>query len=628
MPELDGAAPQTAARATLLPPGRARLLALLVLAFWSAAAQTFFPSLPGRDTGIHSFMTASGIDPLTLYLHYALQVCLAAGWLWLAWRWRGDLSAAASAAWRWSIDPARVDATAGVLAATAFVGMMVEFGFNNPSASLRMFFHEGEWLGLLPILDHWPNPLPHMVLIHGLGVDLLPAWLARTLGQPDAQIAGARAIRFALYGLYCVGFWWLIRATVSAAGVGCEARGRATLFAVATLAATWNVLWWYGGDTVISLPLRRAVLLPQIALCLAIISLPPGSRRHGAAAALGFSLPLGLLWNMGDGAIGLGATVVTAVLLLAASSRTGLLATLAAITASIVVATLAASAAFPGVWAEVADWLGYWSKNGREIWVHRLPDLAMDGPMVWVNLAAHGAALAWGIGAIRRRGVAGALRADPQATLLLAVSAIYMRVPLELGLFHYFGVSGLFVVLLGIHLALRHRIALMHALEGLRLPASPAAAIALALAPITLHEANLGKIPFAAYALVVQANTPDADVLRPETAAALERIRPLFSGQRCTIILDSSATWLHLLGVPPCSRWYVPIQASAPEAQAELVRDLEREAPRHIIRALPPDDLTRSVPASQRLPAVFRHVDEHYEPFIEVEGVEVWRLKY
>jgi hypothetical protein len=331
--------------------------------------------------------------------------------------------------------------------------------------------------------------------------------------------------------------------------------------------------------------------------------------------------PAAFLWNMGDAAVGLAVTVAGVGLLAADSPRRCLRAAAAAVggaatgTAAIWLILPEFAVALPGT-------ILYWGRYGRDIWVQALPSLMFDGPFPRCILTVQAACLVAFAVRARRYGLRATARSHPAGLLLLGTSLIYMRVPLELGMPHYFGIAGLFAALAGIEATMTGRTAIMAALPAIP---RPALVTALMLAPTAMSAADPLGMLARPVAIAATYSIPDTVLLSDGARQAVGALRPLFVGQKCTLVLESSAAWYYLLRTPGCSRFLQPIYGSAPEAQAEMISDLERELPRYIIHDIPPDDIDRKLPHNQRVPLLYAYVGKHYAPFTEVGGVSVWR---
>jgi hypothetical protein len=564
-------------------------------------------------------MSARGINPLTLYAQYATRLALFLAVALLAWHWRGELlrDAGRATAMLLRAGGGTRDRACGWLAAAILAGIMIRHGLTPPNEWFILFYHEGEWLGLIPTLEQWPHPLTHMFLEHGLGVDVLPGVIARTIVPEGSLIAGARVARMMLFMGFWLGLWQVLGQIVRGADV--RGRGAGRLLCVSLLAASLDVLWSFGANPVIDLPLRREILLFQIALTLSLVR--PGAPSAWRAALLGAMAPGAFVWNMGDAVIGLAVTVA-GVGLLAADSPSRCLRAAAAAIGGAAAGTLAICLILPEFVGTLPGTLLYWGRYGRDIWAQDVLLLMHDGPFPCSILAVQSVCLTAYAVRARRYGLRATVRSHPAALLLLGTSLLYMRVPLELGMPHYFGIAGLFAALAGIEAVMTGRKAIMAAL-----PAMPQRALvmALLLAPPAIRAADPWGMLTRPSAIAASYSAPDTSLLPEITRQSVASLRPLFADQRCTLVLESSAAWYYLLRTPGCSRFLQPIYGSAPEAQAEMISDLERELPRYIIHDTPPDDMDRTMPHSQHVPLLYAYVGKHYAPFMEAGGVAVWR---
>lgn len=575
---------------------------------------------PPLGAGIFSWAAKAGLSPMEPYLQWTMHLALLIAVAGLAAVWRGELLSTISNLFAQTrARPVAFDgASASVTALCVLVCFTISQTFVEPGTAFSLFFHEGEWLGLIPTLSHFSNPLEHVFLIHGFGVDLLPAAIADWLAPDGYRIAAARDVRVVIGLSFPVALWLLLRELALSSGV--RRVGAVVLLSSCLLVATEHVAWVLASDPVVDLPLRRIVLLFQVATVLRILR----SRNLLLAGLLGMSLPVAFLWNMGDAAMA--ALVVVSALCVSAlcNPRRATVNGAACICGSVGFYTCL-SAAAPELPSVVIEMVRYWAANGRDIFlVQKLPG-PLSSLYFTLSLCVQAVAIVRLAVSIHGIGLRETARTSGVIGVMLVLALVYMRVPLELGMDHYYGVAGLFQILLALCLGMEARRWIV-ASAGKGVPLG--IAVSLALGPLVLTRADPLSIPTKLMDLRWATSVPDASLMRADTALAVRYARSSLAGQDCTYVMGSSASWYYLAGVRSCSRYHQAIYASSPAAQRQVVLDLEAEKPERIIHDVPYDDLKGGVTNMERLPILEEYVKAHYIPESESLGLSIWRRAY
>ncbi len=594
-----------------------------------------WPSLPRWEDGVRSFANHSGFNPLSVYLHFAVRLLLCTvGTTLIVLALRGRTPGSPGLASRATALPGRHPGLTGGL---LFAMGMATLGLSSPGQPLWDMFHEGEWLELIPTIKAHPDDwYLRVFMIHGYGVDALPAWISARFWPEGHQVAGARSVRLLVYIPTMVALWLVLREAVRHRSS--EVSGALVLLGAGLVVASWDLLWTWGGDTFVNLPLRRTVLFFQIAL--ALLVLPPMGLRRGlrwaAFAAAGALVGISPAWNIGDSPTGLVAVAaalgITAVLRPREAAGNG-----AAALAGGAASAGALHLAMPGVWAAIAEMLAYWSLYGRSIWMHAPIDYLLSGHAVWVTLIGHALLITLVLLRLHRVGLRALLHRDSRTVLLLLVSLASARSGLDIGMPRGFSAMNLFLVLAGLSAVAAHPGAVSRwigqAVPSLRRGTNHRlASLALVSALLgcgALVRASPWTIPPGMTGVVAATLRPpaDASLLDEKRSAMRTALLTLTAGERCTVLVAPQSAWYHLLGVPSCSRWHTALQASAPAAQAELLETIVRERPGFVFTEVDdhldgPADLS----PRDRLPILFAGLRDRYEPMEAIGSLRPWRL--
>jgi hypothetical protein len=227
------------------------------------------------------------------------------------------------------------------------------------------------------------------------------------------------------------------------------------------------------------------------------------------------------------------------------------------------------------------DHVLYWAGNGQLIWglpLRRNPALiliALFGPLIALHAAA-------GLRLWRARRARGSWRAvaieESALVLALLLSLACARSWLDRADDLHLELAGwmtvpLLLVLIGPFLA--------------RPAASRPVRVAAASFVAALPVLGLAGLPVANPALAASrilhipsaSSVPDAAVVGPSYAEAARVLAAELAPADCFWTLTSEGVWYGLLDRPSCTRFHQLVYARSREAQAEVVRDLERRRP-------------------------------------------------
>lgn len=498
------------------------------------------------------------------------------------------------------------------MAIVLLVAAAVNASWIDPAAPMVDPFHEGETLAFGPAFRA-PGGLAGAMLIHGPGIDLLPALIGSWL-RPGAAIATTRSLR-ALEGLLLwAGLSWGIWELL---GMGGAARlPRWMKLALLLLCSVPLAATGFTAEMA-----RKSVLALQFALLARML-------RRGAraplAVALGASAPAGFLYNYLEGLAGAVLIGAGAVLWWWRGERR---AVIAAACAALAACSGAALLAGPTCVAACAQF-AYWARDGQMIW--GLP-LRKNQPVVLVLLfgpivALHAAACVrlW-----RGGRATGSWReaALAQADLLLALllSASCARSWIDRADDAHLELAAWTSLPLLLVLA---RPALARAAASTR--ARVAASAAVCAVPLVafggLRTADPTLAAVRIRDAVVASATPDGQVVSASYVEAARMLSAELPAGECFWTLTSEGIWYHLLDRPSCTRFHQVVYARAADAQAEVVADLERARPRIILFANEEWwNRVDGVPVSVTNARIHAYVLSHYRPWRRVGEHWFWK---
>lgn len=614
-----------------------------------------WPTLHGPGSGVRSWMPEAGISSLTLYAQYGTRLAETVAAFWflsvhrqamgreirsvmpasgaaldrigrrlVALLWDGRRPVERSERWLGAVDLGCEVAALGVLCL-----MLVNIDMTGFRSGFFKPFHEGEWLGLVPLLENVSSPLSHVFLVHGLGVDMLPDVIGRWIAPRGSLVSGARYGRLVI--LFC-GFLpalWLL--------LGCIARvngiprvGVARLAMVCALGALNWKLWLLGQIPMVDMPIRRIVFMLQIWACLRFATTAHSRTRIVIGFLLGLSVFPGLLWNMGDGTYGLALAAFSFCLVSVGYGNSGVRAGCAGLL-GVVMSACASAIILPGFLHSMFAMMTYWATYGRDMALAVItPTSLLDAPLMPIPIAmacVQAAAIVSLAGCAITMGAKHAARQRAASAVLLAASLLFMRVPLEDGSADYWGIAGLFACLVFFDAAARASSGGAARMSQWRWMAC---GLAVSAVLFSISSPRITGFQDAVTNLRQVASfgiPPDRVVFGTPVWTAIERFRPLFRNQKCTIVLQSSALWLYALDKPSCSKYYVSLFAAAPSAERDLMGDIVREHPEYIVESGPGFEHSPDFSMERRLPELYAFARANYAPFATQAGLSIWRLR-
>ena len=584
---------------------------------------------PGENHGIVSASTVSRTNPLDNFVFYAAALAAASTLAVLASRLRGPPRAVPAASAGSGLPGPGWQPWARLAWAVFLAAWLYNVTWVDIGRPLDDTFHEGEWLGFLPALSG-PDFFGRTFLIHGPGMNALPARVGAALGGAERVVVWARAVRrlecLLAWATALVVLWQVLRHRWAGAAARRLFLPAATLFAL--------MLGWVA-DTRHPLRLWHHLQLERSLVGFLLLATLLSALRHLgreprplASALRGFVagalVPLGFLYNYSEGAGGLALAALALVLATAHGRRPfrpfGAGAALGVAAGAAAVLLIAGG----GGVAAMVEQMGYWSRFGRTIW--SVPLRRMDVGF-WIMVLAQAAGVGFLAWRWRVEGsLRGVARLDGEVLLTLAASLLAARAMLDRPEFIHTTWGAVPAFMLVVALASRARAALDPA--TLASPVYRLAALGALTLAAALHAPNLDP-PLALARLrrnLASLGTPDAAVLLPDYARAREVVAPELAGASCFYTLTSEGAWYYLLGLPACSRFHQLLNARTDRAQREVVEALQRERPPVILHSNGFwSGSVDGVPFPAATPAVARYVAIHYRPGRMVGQHWFWR---
>lgn len=494
--------------------------------------------------------------------------------------------------------------------AALLVGLAVLAALNLPTyhawGDLNRF-HEGESLGTAVSHLHGQIPYRDYLFVHGVYQDPLRSalafrWLGRSIGSARALESAMKMVAFALLGLV---LWeWFGRRATPAFG--------ALLIIVALHGLVALEAMW--------LPLAPLRLMPRDATALAfLLALVRLYRRPEAGRPAWFVAGFVPLASFGY-----------------SIDRGFFLTATALVTAPLLWRVVRRERGFPwsfagGAAAGVAavGWLLQW--DVREFL--RFTFVIMPRYKEWMDGIAYpiGAAPMWGVAALfaanlfqlTRLFLASPVREFVQRRwleiCLLVLSLCYFRAALGRADFVHVSVNSWPVYLLAITLFVRPLVDRWPVLAGRGVAAGAAVLAAICLVQVPRAHLLAQNFPV---------GRPDSHYLPAGYLTAAAVIRENLAPGESFFTLTSEALWYYLVDRPCPTRFSVVWFAAPPFYQQEIIRDLERNNTTLVLyRNQAPSNRIDEITVEKRLPLVTAHVRQHYEPWRNVDGHELWKRR-
>jgi hypothetical protein len=119
----------------------------------------------------------------------------------------------------------------------------------------------------------------------------------------------------------------------------------------------------------------------------------------------------------------------------------------------------------------------------------------------------------------------------------------------------------------------------------------------------------------------------DQNVVPPAMWQIAGAMKQELSNQRCMYSLTTSPIWYYLFDVPSCSSFYYAPFARTSATQKEIIGDLKRAQPRIIIARDAMESPIDDIPVPVSCPGVWKYIQQAYEPYRTIDGVEFYRLR-
>jgi len=490
--------------------------------------------------------------------------------------------------------------------------------------------HESEILGLAPYARA-ARDFPKPVLVHGLGVDYAPARMGSMVAPKGSGVAVTRVFVRVLSS-----------AAVVALLLAALAIYRERADAMRIPEPVSRVLeYWVVGCWLVAVVGLTAVNGRHLFFWLQIALLFAGARsmrratnpvsRSAVFAGMGALVPVAIVYNYGFGVAGAGVTGIGILLLVwgyrMRFSRELLTVAGAMMASTAILAVLLGRAQLSAVVHDVV----YWSAAARLVSFQPATGTTVGTPQMLLMIVALCALLLSVSGALWCFWRSGARFDEVFAGgVLLAVAATEMRPYLDRSdIWHLRSILPSFL-LICIYLCL---------------PVLARAGLAVLSPLLPEHAERLKWAALAVFAVLgISAVNPvvgfyhigetllagrisDRRIVPADKIAAAQALEPDLKGQKCFYALSNSAVWYYLVDLPSCSSFYQPHFARTPEAQAQVVADLQRYRPRIILAVDRGDVLIDDLPVSSTCPTVWKYIQTAYTPYRTVSGRDFYRLR-
>ena len=596
-----------------------------------------------------SAITRTGFEPFTNYVQFALCASAVFVAFFLGYRRGSALLVSVSTLFQRPIWKSRSGHIAlKVLFAAGLFIYLVNVTSVTLNGPLTDAFHEGEYLGFVPVIAAGKGVLASTFLTHGPGVDLLPGFIAVKFANPENGIV---ATRFAYAGLRTVAVVAAFLAVVAFTRLVVPESSRArylgaSLLAIMLLVIALHVGSWPDVPTFHkTMNARDAGFLLQV---FTVFVFARTQRDEGSAVAalaiaalIGVSLPWGVFYCYDRGLYGVGFVVLASLAFIACGGawmRNWLIGLSSG--AALGVALLYATFGNDGIAASF-DQVTYWIHYGRAIWSYAG---VLTGPdtLAGVLLAGSFIALALGAAHVLRvvasaRTLRDAVRGEIGVVLMMAASIVCLRTAIERGDVGHvaWGVTASWIMLC-VFIATSAMAALAPAASSNPRAEAPGksglgASIVMIAVSAVVGWSLLFLDPYAAYQQLIQYHhafrTNDDKILSSQQASTLGSVRDDLRSSSCFYTLTSEAAWYYLFQKESCSRFYELTNARAISAQREIVATLNTRSPAVILFGSGgwSSAGVDGVSPFNASPLVIRYVLQHYVPDKLVAENWFWR---
>lgn len=624
--------------------------ALLVFAPALALVKAVPPNLfPFASTDVVSATTRAGVEPLLNYAQFAL--CAAIVWIAFAFGYRRSRSIIE---WVAGAVHDRLEISRAVRFATWAVGVcglvvyLVNVGTSAIALPLTDLFHEGEYLGFVPVFDAHAPAIATTFTVHGPGVDLLPGYAATTVGLDDRGIVVVRSAYATLRFLAVVAAFWAtaMLATLALPAASILARFVLAFTSFAILVTALQAGAWPDELALHkTLNVRDLMFLVQIATALAFVHAQRSGRGAWTAEALavacGALLPLGMIYCFDRGLYGVAFAGFLSIVI-AICGKEWARRWFPGLVAGAAVATATAWVAIgnDGI-AALQDQLAFWIRHGRAIWAYS--GIATSGN-TWAGFLLAGGFLAMALAAARFREalhasgrLAEATRRELPSLVLVAAAIASVRMAVERGDPGHiaWGTTAAWM-LLSVYAGKFVVAAFTPSRPGDPSPIAADGHVSSRKIVIVAVAALLGfncqlLDPWSAITTLyrgrgISLQTSDRSILSRDQMEVIAAMKAPMRDSRCFYTLTNESAWYYLLGKESCSRFYQVTNARPTTAQQEVVAALEDKRPSHILFSSTGwSNRIDGISVFNANPLVARYVITHYVPERDIAGSWFWR---
>ncbi|NJR39562.1 MAG: hypothetical protein HC781_13035 [Leptolyngbyaceae cyanobacterium CSU_1_4] len=499
-------------------------------------------------------------------------------------------------------------------------------------------FHFGEKIGLTAAYFQSPQAFfnQNYILIHGLGMNVLPGVVGRWLGGQDFDIA------FTLYAVYlqsllAIAFSFLILHEV-AIFLAPQRRWHALLaLSLIYFALHGTIFGFIDRDTVFLLQayltlrwLRFSHNEPD----LAAVPQKRFNRRSLHPFLVAFLIPFSVLYVYDRAVYAIAIFVCTLIYLLITTNKQQFVKAIAISLAGFLTAALLISFIFGfQVLPNALSQIRYWSKVSGLFTALPYPaiDLSISSLINWVPIFLQSLTLTGFCLSLREECLISNKKIqiflkENYLPLFLFLSAVfYMRVALGRSDGGHLISPGFFAIFAFIALVshiITERRLFQISWQTLILTTFIATSLFnlnSVFAAVNLKQ--LSTYPAAVHALLTQTNT---DLVAPDQLIVARRLQERLKSQSCFYTLTSEGLWYELLDQPPCSRYWYLIYAPTKETQKQVVQDLKKTKPKIILYSGGFGDILDGIPKEASHLRVHQYIWQRYRPGFTLQNRWFW----
>lgn len=622
--------------------GKFPLVLIITITSWMILVPLVNPIvIPIRNnaTGVISQASIENISPYTDYLKYLILLCVPPLITMIVFQLRKTVKGEYFNLIINIITPNWLLATATGILLLAWI-INVPFHQFQITSVLRDSFHEGEFLGFLPNFSQRSKPFINTVLIHGYGMDVLPAEIATRLINNDNGIALTRLFVNLQNAIAALGYFWILWEIT---GLVELKKSKLPIFLL------WCLLWCIFDGIFFKFDGRRGTwFMFQIAITLRYfrLFLPFDSVKLKAntvfdhrqsvilALVLGLSIPWGFLYVYDRAIYFIAVYLISCIIslfLYSKITKIWLTATLTGILISLTTITI-----FLGLDQvnAIASQIAYWGKYGRYISFIPLPPFQMNfvSQNFWLSILIQTGVLVyltWDF-ITHNFQLKPFIRKHLFTLILLSAAGVYMRITLDRSDLGHAYHGAIMTAFLSIYLLLlaycQHLETYVHKLT---LTSTQQISLGVLLIFILTSEPGFNVVEAGRKlsALPYNVSRSDAELLKPDYLEAQKVMAEEIANQSCFFNLTSEGLWYYLYNQPSCSRYSYVLYAKPTVAQNQVIEDLERTQPNIILLT---NDLWFQNPWDKVLKAdsaslIYQYILQQYRPYKFVGSHWFWQ---